>query len=179
MNDAEQNDQQPAAAETPEQGAPPAASTDGSQNTVTRQPEAIPYARFQQVVAERNQVVAERNQLQERIKALEPKAEPVTNPAVTPPAPSAEALAAQAEVERLTAELDGMRTAQQGQLTKRLERVPKHIRDLLESMDVVKALAWLENNEDQLLPRTAPETDAGKTGEGKGKRQVAPKRLSW
>ena len=171
MNDAELNDQQPAA-ETPEQAAPPAVPTDGSQNTGARQPESIPYARFQQVVAERNQ-------LQERIKALEPKAEPVTKPAVTPAAPSAEALAAQAEVERLKAELDGLRTAQEVQLTKRLERVPKHMRDLLESMDVVKALAWLDNNEDQLMPRAAPETDAGKIGEGKGKRQVAPKRLSW
>lgn len=67
-----------------------------------------------------------------------------------------------------------------GMLAARLERVPDHIKTLLETMDPLAALTWLDSNQDALTPRIAPDTDAGRTGErGTQKNKVTLPKKSW
>lgn len=57
-------------------------------------------------------------------------------------------------------------------LVARLERVPDHIKELLAAMKPLAALKWLDAHAEDLAPRVAPPTDAGKTGDRGAIQQV-------
>lgn len=166
----------------------PAETTDGappsSAETQKTEEQAIPYERFKKV----NEA---KNALEKRVAELEKAAN--------------ERAQAEAEAQRKVdeekgefkklyetsqAELAKLKPAAQraaeyekafaGMLAARLERVPDHIKTLLETMDPLAALKWLDNNHDALTPRIAPDTDAGRTGErGTVKKQVQLPKRNW
>lgn len=168
-------DQKPA---DPQPNAQPPA---GAQNT---EEQSVPFSRFKEVNAAKKQ-------LEERLAKIEADAE-AQRLADEKARRDAEAeqgnfkqahAQAEAELEKLrplARQAETYRKTFETMLTGRLEKVPEHIRTLLEKMEPVAALEWLDANSEQLQPRQAPPTDAGKTGErGAPKVDVNPKPIPF
>ncbi len=146
-------------------GNPPAEPPAGALNTDTAQPEImIPKTRFDEVnrakqdaeakieqyERERREAEAQRQRdEQERLKkqgefqTLYETAEQQLKAKTT-------------ELETATAEITRLRTFFDAMKMKRLESAPDHIKALLQDMDAVKALEWLDANADKLAPAVPP-----------------------
>jgi hypothetical protein len=140
-----------------EQPAQPA----GASNT--GQDQAVPYARF-------SEVISERNELRQRIEALETarKADDERRLAEQQEWQKlAEQRAARiTELEPLAKRVEEVQEALQATVKARVDRIPEDLRGMVpEYDDPRKTLAWLDVNEARLSRPVAPQTDAGVRGD--------------
>lgn len=145
-----------------------ATPTDGSQNTDTKAPGPIPYERFQEVVKQKQAFEAKLLEIEKREQDARLAAEKKQRDELAAQNKHAEALAqAEKELEALRPfkeQAEKLLGTVKANLERRLEKVPDHIKVLLQTMEPVAALQWLEDNADKLGGRQAPPTDAGAKG---------------
>jgi chromosome segregation ATPase len=130
----------------------------------TGQEQTVPYARFSEVISERNTLrqkleaqEAERKALAERQLADQQEWQKL-----------AEQRAQRiAELEPLANRVAEVQEALQATVEARVGRLPEDTRSLVPDYDDPrKTLAWLDANEERLLRPIAPSTDAGTRGDG-------------
>lgn len=160
-------EEQQAQAQTQAQTPPPA----GAQSTGH---ESVPYARFAEVISERND-------LRQRIEALEAARKADEDKRLADQQEwqkLAEQRAARiSELEPVAKRVQEIAEALQATVKARVERLPEDMRGLVpEYEDPRKTLAWLDANEARLLRPVAPGTDAGTRGEAG---QSVPRLSDW
>ena len=104
----------------------------------------------QQVQAERDKALAEQGDYKTLYESLQAKVEPLEETA-----------------QQLEATLAQMVKA-------RRQNVPEYLHELLDGLDPVQQLAWLDANADKLTPQSAPATDAGAQGDRVKQQQLSP-----
>jgi len=146
---------------TEEQTTPAAA-----ENTGTQQQHMIPKSRFDEVNTEYKRLKAAMEQQSAEQKAAADKRLAEQNEWKT----LAEQHAARiAELEPLAQAAKSAQEALAATVQARIERLPEDVRDMVPDFeDARKTLAWLDANEPRLISPVAPDTDAGKRGDGGG-----------
>lgn len=157
-----------------EQAAPePSAET---QNTEPTQEHMIPKSRLDEVLARAKKaedaLAAQAKQAEEAEQARLKKQGEYQ---ALYEAADGKAKTLEAKVTEQDAELVRYRERFQAMLTSRLEAAPEHIRALLDKMDALDALAWLDENADKLAPAkpTPPNTNARDGVRSSGSKEVA------
>lgn len=181
------DEQTAAPAQTNTTTTPPANGSAGSTNGSTpagaentgREP-MIPRERFDDVNGRLKATEAELKKLQDAASEAER----------TRQAAEAKALADQGEFKKLyetasgeletakarAKQADALEAVIREMVDTRKANVPDHLKPLIEKLDPVEALRWLDANADKLSPNPAPGTNAGERGE-RGKTPVDPKKV--